>query len=40
MYISKLNQASDKDQIVSFMKRFSFATIVSTIDQIPQCVFQ
>lgn len=36
MYISKLNQVSDKSQIVSFMKRFSFATIVSTIDQIPQ----
>jgi transcriptional regulator len=36
MYISKLNQVSDKNQIVSFMKRFSFATIVSTIDQVPQ----
>jgi transcriptional regulator len=36
MYISKLNQVSDKSQIVSFMKRFSFATIVSTIDQVPQ----
>lgn len=36
MYISKLNQVSDKDQLVSFMKRFSFATIVSTIDQVPQ----
>ena len=36
MYISKLNQVSNKSQIVSFMKRFSFATIVSTIDQVPQ----
>jgi transcriptional regulator len=36
MYISKLNQVTDKSQIVSFMKRFSFATIVSTIDQVPQ----
>jgi transcriptional regulator len=36
MYVSKLNQVSDKNQIVSFMKRFSFATIVSTIDQVPQ----
>jgi transcriptional regulator len=36
MYISKLNQVSDKSQIVSFMKRFSFATIVSTIDEVPQ----
>ena len=36
MYASKLNQITDKNQIVSFMKRFSFATIVSTTDQIPQ----
>jgi transcriptional regulator len=36
MYISKLNQVTDKREIVSFMKRFSFATIVSTIDQVPQ----
>jgi transcriptional regulator len=36
MYISKLNQVSDRDQIVSFMKRFSFATIISTVDQVPQ----
>ncbi len=36
MYISKLNLVSDKSQIVSFMKRFSFATIVSTVDQVPQ----
>jgi len=36
MYISKLNQVSDKGQIVSFMKRFSFATIVSIIDEVPQ----
>jgi transcriptional regulator len=36
MYISKLNQVTDKREIVSFMKRFSFATIVSTTDQVPQ----
>ncbi|MES2515897.1 MAG: FMN-binding negative transcriptional regulator [Bacteroidota bacterium] len=36
MYISKLNQLADKSQIVSFMRRFSFATIVSTTDQVPQ----
>ena len=36
MYISKLNQISDADEIVAFMKRFSFATIISTIDQVPQ----
>lgn len=29
MYISKLNQVSDKHQIVSFIKRYSFATIVT-----------
>lgn len=36
MYTSKLNQVSDKKEIVSFMKRFSFATIISTINNIPQ----
>ena len=36
MYISKANQVFDKSEMVSFMKRFSFATIVSTVDQIPQ----
>jgi len=36
MYISKINEVSDKQEIVSFMKRYSFATIVSTIDQVPQ----
>lgn len=36
MYISKLNQIAEQSEIVSFMKRFSFATIISTIDQIPQ----
>ncbi|RYF26948.1 MAG: FMN-binding negative transcriptional regulator [Flavobacteriales bacterium] len=36
MYISKLNKVSDKSQILSFMKRFSFATIVSTTNQVPQ----
>lgn len=36
MYVSKLNQITDKNQLVSFMKRYSFATIISTIDQVPQ----
>lgn len=36
MYVSKLNQITDKNQIVSFMKQYSFATIVSAIDQVPQ----
>jgi transcriptional regulator len=36
MYVSKLNQLTDKNQIISFMERYSFATIVSTIDQVPQ----
>lgn len=36
MYISKLNRVTDKREIVSFMKRFSFATIVSTTDRVPQ----
>lgn len=36
MYVPKLNQLTDKAQIVAFMKRFSFATIISTIDEVPQ----
>jgi transcriptional regulator len=36
MYISKINQVTDREQIMSFMKRFSFATIISTVDQVPQ----
>ena len=36
MYVSKLNQITDKNQIVSFMKQYSFATIISTIEQVPQ----
>jgi transcriptional regulator len=36
MYISKANQVTDRDELVSFMKRFSFATVISTTDQVPQ----
>jgi len=35
MYIPKLNYVEDRGQALAFMKRFSFATIVTTIDQIP-----
>jgi len=35
MYIPKINLATDKDEIVAFMKRFSFATIVTAKDNIP-----
>ncbi|WP_285010501.1 FMN-binding negative transcriptional regulator [Pedobacter faecalis] len=36
MYVAKLNQISDQEEIVSFMKRFTFATIISAIGQVPQ----
>ncbi|CAM4095041.1 negative transcriptional regulator, PaiB family [Pedobacter westerhofensis] len=36
MYIPKANQISDRTEIVSFMKRFSFATLISAIDNVPQ----
>ena len=36
MFVAKINQVNDKDQLVAFMKRFSFATIVSTAGQVPQ----
>jgi len=35
MYIPKINLATDRDEIVSFMKQFSFATIVTAKDSIP-----
>lgn len=35
MYIPKYNLATDRDEIVSFMKRFSFATIISSKNNIP-----
>jgi len=35
MYIPKTNLTTDKDEIVAFMKRFSFATIVTAKDCIP-----
>ena len=35
MYIPKINLATDRDEIVSFMKQFSFATIVTAKDNIP-----
>ncbi|NUY81236.1 FMN-binding negative transcriptional regulator [Flavobacterium sp. MAH-1] len=35
MYIPKHNRFEDKDEIVAFMKRFGFATIVTVRDQVP-----
>ncbi|MES3017752.1 MAG: FMN-binding negative transcriptional regulator [Bacteroidota bacterium] len=35
MYIPKFNLTTDRDEIVSFMQRFSFATIVSIKDSVP-----
>ncbi|SKB31519.1 FMN-binding negative transcriptional regulator [Daejeonella lutea] len=35
MYIPKFNLATDRDEIVSFMQRFSFATIISSKNDIP-----
>lgn len=35
MYIPKFNLATDRDEIVSFMQRFSFATIISIKDNVP-----
>ncbi len=32
MYIPKINEATDRDEIIAFMKRFSFATIVTAKD--------
>lgn len=35
MYVPKINLATDRDEIVSFMKQFSFATIVTSKDNTP-----
>jgi transcriptional regulator len=35
MYIPKVNLTTDKDEIVAFMKRFSFATIITAKDNVP-----
>ena len=35
MYIPKINLATDKDEIVAFMKKFSFATIITAKDNLP-----
>lgn len=35
MYIPKINLATDKDEIIAFIKKFSFATIVTSKDNIP-----
>ncbi len=35
MYIPKINLATDKDEIVAFMQRFSFATIITAKDGLP-----
>lgn len=35
MYIPKINLLTDKDEIISFMKQFSFATIVTAKDGLP-----
>ncbi|MFB9296131.1 FMN-binding negative transcriptional regulator [Persicitalea jodogahamensis] len=35
MYIPATNAMNDRDEIVDFMQRFSFATIISTKDSVP-----
>jgi transcriptional regulator len=35
MYIPKANLTTDRDEIVAFMKQFSFATIITSKDNIP-----
>lgn len=35
MYIPKVNAATDKEEIVDFMKQFSFATIITSKDNVP-----
>ncbi len=35
MYIAKINVATDREEIISFMKQFSFATIVTARDNFP-----
>ena len=35
MYIPKINLATDKNEIVTFMKQFSFAAIISAKNSFP-----
>lgn len=35
MYVPQVNKMDDLDEILDFMKRFSFASIITNIDQIP-----
>jgi transcriptional regulator len=35
MYIPKINEASDREEILSFMRQFSFATIITAKDGHP-----
>lgn len=35
MYIPKINLATDREEIVAFMKQFSFATIITAKDNLP-----
>lgn len=35
MYIPKINLETDKNEIVSFMQRFSFATLITSEDNLP-----
>jgi transcriptional regulator len=35
MYIPKINLTTDKDEIVLFMRQFSFATIITSKDNLP-----
>jgi transcriptional regulator len=35
MYIPKINLATDKEEIVAFMKQFSFATVITAKDNLP-----
>lgn len=35
MYIPKVNLATDKTEIIEFMKRFSFATIITSKNNFP-----
>jgi transcriptional regulator len=35
MYIPKANLTTDQDEIVAFMKEYSFATLITSRDNIP-----
>ena len=35
MYITKANLTTDQDEIVAFMKEYSFATLITSRDSIP-----